>query len=130
VIISLVLGALVLLAMIGVSWYGWVTLPADALVPVHFGAGYKNFVPKRYGLVIHPAAGALVYVLLGLTGRAASSGGRSAVSLASVILPIVMCLVLAVQAGAIRVARRRVGGPSRAAGGAPGPGTQPTGSNL
>ena len=35
----LVIGGVLLLAMFGVSWYGWVTLPADALVPIHFGAG-------------------------------------------------------------------------------------------
>jgi hypothetical protein len=40
--------------MIGVSCYGWVTLPADAQVPIHFGAGYNNFVSKRLGLIMHP----------------------------------------------------------------------------
>jgi hypothetical protein len=56
----LVIGGVLLLAMIGVSWYGWVTLPADALVPIHFGASYNNFVSKRLGLIVHPAAGVLV----------------------------------------------------------------------
>ena len=55
----LAIGGVVLLAMIGVSWYGWVTLPADAQVPIHFGASYNDFVDKRLGLVVHPAAGAL-----------------------------------------------------------------------
>jgi hypothetical protein len=34
-IASLVIGGVILLAMIGVSCYGWVTLPADARVPIH-----------------------------------------------------------------------------------------------
>jgi hypothetical protein len=38
-IAALVIGGVLLLAMIGVAWYGWVTLPADALVPIHFGTG-------------------------------------------------------------------------------------------
>jgi hypothetical protein len=50
----LVIGGVLLLAMIGVSCYGWVTLPADAQVPIHFGTGYNNFVSKRLGLIMHP----------------------------------------------------------------------------
>jgi hypothetical protein len=39
------------LAMVGASSYGWLALPADARVPVHFGPfAYNNFVPKRIGL--------------------------------------------------------------------------------
>ena len=74
-IVGLAIGGVLWLAMLGTSYHGWLTLPADARVPVHFGAGYNNFVPKRIG----------------------------------VILPLVMCLLLVVQAGAIRVARRRSG---------------------
>jgi hypothetical protein len=60
----LVIGGVLLLAMFGVACYAWITLPADARVPVHFGAGYNNFVSKRVGLITHAAAGVLVYVLL------------------------------------------------------------------
>jgi hypothetical protein len=97
------IGGVILLAMIGVSWYGWVTLPADARVPIHFGAGYNNFVPKRVGLVVHPAAGALVLVLSALT----THGSHKTPPV--FIFPLVMCLLLAVQVGAIRVARGRSG---------------------
>jgi hypothetical protein len=102
-IAALGIGGVILLAMIGVSWYGWVTLPADARVPVHFGTGYNNFVPKRVGLVLHPAAAALVYVLLAVT----THGSHKAPP--DFIFPLVMCLLLAVQVGAIRVARGRSG---------------------
>ena len=99
----LVIGGAALLAMIGVSWYGWVTLPADARVPVHFGAGYNNFVPKRLGLVIHPAAGALVLVVSAVT----THGSHKTAPV--FIFPLVMCILLIVQIGAIMVARGRSG---------------------
>jgi hypothetical protein len=99
----LVIGAVILLAMFGVSWYGWVTLPADARVPIHFGVGYNNFVPKRLGLIIHPAAGVLIYVIFAVANHHA---GKSAPVFIS---PIIMCVLLAVQIGAIKVARTRSG---------------------
>jgi hypothetical protein len=99
----LVAGGVILLAMIGVSWYGWVTLPADALVPIHFGAGYNNFVSKPLGLIMHPAAGVLVYVISALATR------HSSRSSPAFIFPLVMCILLVVQVGAIRVARTRSG---------------------
>jgi hypothetical protein len=99
----LVAGRALLLAMIGVSWYGWVTLPAGAQVPIHFGAGYNNFVSKRLGLVMHPAAGALVYVISALAAHSPAKARPV------FILPLVMCVLLIVQVGAIRVARTRSG---------------------
>jgi hypothetical protein len=48
-IAALVIGGVLLLAMIGVAWYGWVTLPADALVPIHFGTGAAR-PPHEKGL--------------------------------------------------------------------------------
>jgi hypothetical protein len=98
----LAIGGAILLAMFGVSWYGWVTLPADARVPIHFGVGYNNFVPKRFGLILHPAAGALVYVISAVT-----TSHHSGKSSPAFIFPLVMCLLLAVQIGAVRVARTR-----------------------
>ncbi len=99
----LAIGGVLLLAMIGVSWYGWVTLPADAQVPIHFGAGYNNFVSKRLGLIIHPAAGVLLFVISALTTH------HSSKSAPAFILPLVMAVLLAVQIGAIKVARTKSG---------------------
>jgi hypothetical protein len=108
-IAGLVIGAVALLAMIGISWYGWTTLPADARVPVHWGpTAYNNFVSKRVGLVIHPAAGALVYVLFAVAQLVQDHHGRPPATL-TVLLPLVMCLLLVVQLGAIRIARSRAG---------------------
>lgn len=103
-IASLVIGVVVLLAMIGVSCYGWVTLPSDARVPIHFGAGYNNFVPKALGLVMHPAAGAVIYVISAATTRNPAKAAS-----AVYIFPVVMCVLLVVQVGAIKVARGRSG---------------------
>ena len=107
---ALVIGGVILLAMIGVSWYGAVTLPADARVPVHFGVSYNNFVPKRAGLVIHPALGALVFLIIGIVSRGKPATGTSSHGAPThIILPIIMGVLLVVQIGAIRVARRRSG---------------------
>lgn len=103
-IAALVIGGVVLLAMIGVSWYGWVTLPADARVPIHFGVGYNNFVPKRFGLVMHPLAGVVVYVI-----SIVRTHNPAKAAPAEYIFPILMCVVLIVQIGAIKVARSRSG---------------------
>ena len=98
---ALVIGGVLLLAMFGVSRYGWVTLPADARVPIHFGPGYNNFVSKRLGLIMHPAAGVLVYVILAVTTH------HSSKSSPVFIVPLIMCVLLAVQIGAIKVARTK-----------------------
>jgi hypothetical protein len=104
---ELAIGAIGLLVMIGVSWYGWVTLPSDARVPIHFGIQYNNFVPKRIGLIVHPAVGAVVLVLLAWVGHASS--GTSSHKPSSVILLATMGVLVIVQIGAIRVARRKAG---------------------
>lgn len=104
---ALVIGGVILLAMICVSWYGAVTLPSDARVPIHFGVSYNNFVSKRVGLVMHPAAGVVVFLILALTSHGHTANGTSSKTPPYVILPIILCVLLAVQIGAITVARRR-----------------------
>lgn len=107
--IELAIGAAALAAMLCVSWYGWVTLPADARVPIHFGPGYYNrYVPKRIGLLIHPAIAVAVFLFLAFIPQA--GGSRHGRSPGPVFLPVVMLALLVVQAGAIWVARRRPGG--------------------
>jgi hypothetical protein len=103
-IASLVIGGVVLVAMIAVSCYGWVTLPADARVPIHFGVGYNNFVPKNLGLIMHPVVGVVIFVLSVV--RPHDPGKATP---ATYIFPLVMCVVLIVQIGAIKVARSRSG---------------------
>jgi hypothetical protein len=59
------------------------------------------------GASFHPAVGALVYGILLVPNLAHSAHGPALP--VEVILPLVMCLLLVVQAGAIRTARRRSG---------------------
>jgi hypothetical protein len=104
---ELVIGGVILLTMIGLSCYGAVTLPSDARVPIHFGVSYNNFVPKRAGLVIHPAVGAGVYLLTAFASHGNPAHGTSSRALPHFIPVIIMCVLLVVQAGAITVARRK-----------------------
>jgi hypothetical protein len=104
---ALIIGGVILLAMICVSGYGAVTLPSDARVPIHFGVSYNNFVPKRVGLVVHPAAGAVVLLLSAFVRHGHGANGASSHALPPVVAVIIMCVLLAFQVGAIMVARRR-----------------------
>jgi hypothetical protein len=107
-VVGLALGAAILSAMICVSCYGWVTLPSDARVPIHFGMRYNNFVAKRTGLILHSAVAALVYAIF-IAAVEGSPGGPSATNTPPYIILPIMLLLLIVQAGAIRVARLRSG---------------------
>ena len=109
-IVGLAIGGVLWLAMLGTSYHGWLTLPADARVPVHFGAGYNNFVPKRAGLIVHPAAGAVVFGILASVNNAGPANNTPSHGPPYVILVVTMAVLLIVQIGAIRVARRRSGG--------------------
>jgi hypothetical protein len=106
--VSLVIGGLLLGVMIGMAAYGWVTLPADARIPVHYGMGYNNFQSKTVGVIMWPAGGAVIYgIFAAVTAhliKANHPGGS--VSAPLIILPIVLALVCAFEWGAISVARR------------------------
>jgi len=101
VVAALAVGGVLLAVMIAASGYAAVILPASARVPLHLGSHqHVVLVSKRAGLVIWPAAGAVLYGIL---------GGVSASSLASdwvpgvrdVLMPAVMVVVLGFQAGAL-----------------------------
>jgi hypothetical protein len=104
--VVLAVGAVILLAMICVSGYGWITLPRDSRVPAHFGPGaFNNLVSKRVGLVLHPAAGVVVYLICALEIK--QQKGSASEHPVWYVLLIAMCVLLAVQIGAINVARRQ-----------------------
>jgi hypothetical protein len=92
-------GVIVLLAMVGISVYGWVTLPPGAQVPLHHGiGGYGNWQPKTIALISYPVIGALVFaVVLGATSRASSSGP-------TVIAPLAILVAAVSQYFAVRAA--------------------------
>ena len=106
---SLAIGGILLFLMIALSWYGAVTLPQTARIPVHWGFGYNQYVSKRTGLIVWPAAGVLVYGLLGgLAGNARWAHGAPLSGWASaVFMAVIMGALAAFQVGALAVASRR-----------------------
>jgi hypothetical protein len=107
-VVSIVAGALILVAMIGIALYGAATLPADARVPIHYGIGaYNNFASKTVGLIMWPAAGAVIYGLfVALSEHVLRPNHRGGGSGPLIILLFVLALACAFEWGAISVARR------------------------
>jgi hypothetical protein len=95
-------GVVVLLAIAGISVYGWVTLPPGARVPMHYGpGGYRNWQPKTIALISYPVIGAFVFaVVLGATSKAASSGNATP----EVIAPLIILIIAITQYFAVRAA--------------------------
>jgi hypothetical protein len=102
-------GGVLLLVMAALSWHGAVTLPAGARVPVHWGFGWNNWVPKRLALAVWPGAGALIYGLLAGVAVADSSRGAQAGLVPVVLMVVIMGALTAFQAGALAAARRVAG---------------------
>jgi hypothetical protein len=111
---SLIIGGVFLLVMVAASVRAAVVLPAGARVPVHVGSvDHCYLAPKRAGLVIWPAAGALAFGVFG--GVAASSLAADWVAgVRDVLTPAVLAVLLAFQAGALVLARRGLPGVSAA----------------
>jgi hypothetical protein len=107
--VALALGGVILLAIICVNWYGWVSVPSDALIPVHWGGTWGSFVSKRAGLTVYLVVGVGLYLVLAALNIGGAARARSARPVLDVVLPIVLCALLITQVAAIRVARRRSG---------------------
>jgi len=106
VVASLAVGGVFLLAMIAASVRAAIALPADARIALHFGSVEHCYrVPKRAGLVIWPAAGAVVF---GVLGAIAASGLASdwVAGVRDVLVPAALCVLFAFQAGALVMAGR------------------------
>jgi hypothetical protein len=104
VVAALAVGGVLLAAMIAASGYAAVTLPAQARIPLHFGSyDHVLLVAKRAGLVLWPAAGALLYGILGgISASGLAAGWVPGVR--DVLTPAVMCVVLGFQVGALVLA--------------------------
>jgi hypothetical protein len=102
---ALIIGGALLLAMICVSLYGAATLPPGAQLPVHFGpAGYNRWVAKNTGLVLYPAAGAVVFgIIVGTVLDHQTHGGLGR----TVGLSLALGVMLAAQIGALTIALTR-----------------------
>ena len=99
-------GGLFLLAMIAASVRAAIALPADARIALHFGSVEHCYrVPKRAGLVIWPAAGAVVFGVLGAIA-ASSLASDWVAGVRDVLVPAVLCVLFAFQAGALVMAGR------------------------
>ena len=103
---SLAVSGIFTLAMVAAAVWAAIVLPAGARIPLHFGSAERCYpVPKRAGLVIWPAAGALVSGVLG--GIAASSLAADWVpGVRYVLAPAAAGVLLAFEAGALAMARR------------------------
>jgi hypothetical protein len=105
---AIIAGGVVLAAMIGISAYAAVTLPAGARIPVHHGlGGYNNWVSKNTALILWPAGGAVAFAVLVATAASAGTSGKAAPVL---ILPVVLLIAAVSQYGAIRAAMARSNG--------------------
>jgi hypothetical protein len=102
--ITLITDGVLLFAIIGISLYGGATLPPGAQVPVHFGpGGYNRWLPKKTGLAMWPALGAVVCVIIVVTAHDKGIHGSPAVG-----LTVALVVIMATQIGALVVALTRV----------------------
>jgi hypothetical protein len=110
VVAALAIGGVVLLGMVATAGYAVRVLPPGARVPLNAGVPeYSVWLPKPAGLAAWLAVGAAAFgalAALTLSGLAANW----AQSLRVVLLPCVMTVVLAAEAGAVIMARRRAAG--------------------
>jgi hypothetical protein len=110
-VVSLAIGGLLLVVMIGISCYGAVSLPSDARIPLHYGIGsYNNFASKKIALILWPAAGALLFALLTAVSVHAIKPNHPGGGAPAIIAPIVLAIIAATQWGAISVAKRNAVG--------------------
>ena len=125
-IASVVIGGVLMLGMVAVAWYAARVLPAGARVPLNAGVPeYSVWLPKVAGLAAWLGAGAVTFAAVAAVTLDRLSADW-ATSLRVVLLPCVMLIVLAAQAGAVCVASRYARGPVPAT----GPGTTPESSRV
>ena len=96
-----VVDALLVVAMVCLSGWAAVRLPADARVPVHFGPwSGRTAVPKAPGLVLWVSVGVVTYL------AAALGAVRSADTDARAVLTVALATILVAQSVAVGLAIR------------------------
>jgi hypothetical protein len=112
-VVSLVIGGLLLVVIVGISCYGAVSLPADARIPLHYGLGsYNNFASKATGLIVWPVVAAVAFALLTAVSVHAIKPNHPGGGASAPIMPIVLAIVAATQWGAISLAKKNARGPA------------------
>ena len=105
---AVVIGGVLLLGMAVVAGYAARVLPAGARVPLNAGVPeHSVWLPKPAGLAAWLAAGVVTFTVFALV-TLNSLAANWATSLRVVLLPGVMLVVLAGEAGAVILARRQV----------------------
>ncbi len=111
----MIVGGVLLLAMVVASGRAAVILPAQARIPVHVGSVEHCYLAsKRAGLVIWPAAGAVLFGVVGGITRS-SVAAEWVLGVRDILTPAVMVVALAFQIGALALARRGSAGAAPAA---------------
>jgi hypothetical protein len=104
---AVVIGGVLLLGMAVVAGYAARVLPAGARVPLNPGVPeYSFWLPKPAGLAAWLAVGAVTFAAVAMV-TLNSLAANWATSLRVVLLPGVMLVVLAGEAGAVILARRQ-----------------------
>jgi hypothetical protein len=104
---AVVIGGVLLLGMAVVAGYAARVLPAGARVPLNAGVPeHSCWLPKPAGLAAWLAVGVVTFAVFALV-TLNSLAADWATSLRVVLLPGVMLVVLAAEAGAVILARRR-----------------------
>lgn len=105
---AVVIGGVLLLGMAVLAGYAARALPAGARVPLNAGVPeHSVWLPKPAGLAAWLAVGVVAFAVLALV-TLNSLAANWATSLRVVLLPGVMLVVLAGEAGAVILARRQV----------------------
>jgi hypothetical protein len=105
---AVAIGGVLLLGMAVVAGYAARVLPAGARVPLNAGVPeHSVWLPKPAGLAAWLAAGVVTFAVFALV-TLNSLAANWATSLRVVLLPGVMLVVLAGEAGAVILARRQV----------------------
>ena len=108
---ALVIGGLLLLGVAVAAGYAARTLPADARVPLNAGVPeYSIWLSKAAGLAAWLGVGVAAFAVFALLTVSSLADGW-AQSVRVVLLPGVMMVVLAAEAGAVIVARRSAEAP-------------------
>lgn len=100
---AVLIALLPLLLMFLVAGWGFVTLPPEARVPVHFGLGGANlWWGRTAGLLMYPGIG----IVISLFELLVASPSRARAGLVALPLGVILVLLLVFQVAAIKRARR------------------------